>query len=95
MIVFTRFSETSPSNACSNFSVPSVIVPVLSKQITSTRANVSIDGKACTSTFLRARFAAPTANATLVNNIRPSGIMLTNAATVPKTACLMDADAWY
>ena len=61
---------------------PDVIVPVLSRQITSTRARTSIAGSSWTSVRRFARRSTPTVKATLVSRIRPSGTM----ATTPPTA---------
>ncbi len=66
---------------------PAVIVPVLSKQITSTLARVSTAGSSRTSTWRRPRRTTPTAKATLVSSTSPSGTM----ATVPATAPLSPA----
>ena len=66
---------------------PAVSVPVLSKQITSTRARVSTAGSSWTSTWRRPRRTTPTAKATLVSSTSPSGTM----ATVPATAPLSPA----
>ena len=52
---------------------PDVIVPVLSRQITSTRASTSIAGSSCTSVRRRARRTTPTVNATLVEQDQPLG----------------------
>ena len=65
---------------------PSVRVPVLSRQTTSTRASPSTAGSSCTSTLRRARLSAPTKKAMLVSSTRPSGTIPTRAATVPTTA---------
>ena len=65
---------------------PSVSVPVLSKQTTSTRANPSTAGSSWTSTLRRARVTAATPKATLVSSTRPWGTMPTMPATVPLTA---------
>ena len=60
---------------------PDVIVPVLSRQITSTRASTSIAGSSCTSVRRRARRTTPTANATLVSRTSPSGTIPTTPPT--------------
>ena len=65
---------------------PSVSVPVLSRQITSTRARVSTAGSSWTSTWRRPRRTTPTAKATLVSSTSPSGTMATIPATAPLTA---------
>ncbi len=57
----------------SKVSVPSVRVPVLSKQTTSTRARPSTAGSCCTSTRCRARPTAATAKARLVRRTSPCG----------------------
>ena len=71
--------------------VLSVIVPVLSTQSTSTRANVSIHFILCTSTFCVARRMTLTANATLASRYSPSGIIPMTAATVEVTLSRIDA----
>lgn len=84
--------SAQPSGTCSSLSsvskdrVPSVIVPVLSRQITSTRASVSILSSDCTSALLRARFRALTVSVIPVSRISPSGIMPSMAADAPSTA---------
>ena len=62
--------------------VPSVSVPVLSKQTTSTRARPSTAGSCCTRTRRRASVTAAAPKATLVSSTRPCGTMPTSAATV-------------
>ncbi len=80
-------TSVQPSGACeasgcaaSNTMSPSVSVPVLSRQMRSTRASPSTAGSSCTSTFRFASRTAPTANAMLVMSTRPSGIIATIAA---------------
>ena len=70
--------------------MPVVRVPVLSKQIVSTRANVSIQYNSWTNTFLLANLIDDIANTVLVNKTKPSGIVPINAATVDKIASLKD-----
>ena len=62
--------------------VPSVIVPVLSRQRVSTLASVSIQYNSCTSVFFVARTREPSVRATLVSSTRPSGIIPRTAATI-------------
>ncbi len=76
-------SGCEPSNSMS----PPVSVPVLSRQITSTRARPSTAGSSFTSTCRPASFAAPTAKAIDVTSTRPSGIMAVSDAIVFTTAC--------
>ena len=65
---------------------PVVMVPVLSRHSTSTRARVSMPYSSCTSVLRLPSRTTPTASATLVSRISPSGIMPTMAATAPGTA---------
>jgi len=65
---------------------PSVIVPVLSRQRTSTRASVSTAGSSWTRAWRRPRRTTPAANAMEVSSTRPSGTMATTPATVPAAA---------
>ena len=65
---------------------PSVIVPVLSRQITLTLARVSIQYKSCTKTFLLDSLITLTAKTVLVSKTNPSGIIPIRAATVLTTA---------
>jgi hypothetical protein len=67
---------------------PAVIVPVLSKHSTSTRARISTAGSSCTSTCRRPSRTTPTANATLTSSTSPSGTMWTVPATAPRRASL-------
>src|SRR6266508_2155697 len=64
---------------------PAVIVPVLSKQRTSTRARVSTAGSSCTSTCLRPSRTTLTAKVTLVSSTSPSGTIATEPATAPRS----------
>ena len=66
----------------STVSSPVVIVPVLSKHNTSTRANASIASISCTSAFFLARRPTPRIKETLVKSTSPSGIMPRTPATV-------------
>ncbi|MBP1633070.1 MAG: hypothetical protein H6Q11_1358, partial [Acidobacteria bacterium] len=63
-------------------------VPVLSKQITSTRARPSTAGSSWTSTWRRPSRTTPTAKATEVSSTSPSGTMATMPAAVPRKASL-------
>jgi len=74
------------SRAASKRISPAVSVPVLSRQMMSTRARPSTAGNSLTSTFSPARRAAPTANAMEVMSTRPSGIIAVSAAIVLTTA---------
>ena len=65
---------------------PVVMVPVLSRQSTSTRASVSMQYSCCTSTWLFAKRTTATASTVDVKRISPSGIMPTSADTVESTA---------
>ena len=64
---------------------PSVMVPVLSRQRVSTRAQVSTQYISCTRVFRAESLITLTANARLMSSTRPSGIMPTIAATVLTT----------
>ena len=66
---------------------PPVRVPVLSRQMTSTRARPSTAGSSFTSTCRLASLAAPTANAIEVTSTSPSGIIAVSDAIVLTTAC--------
>jgi hypothetical protein len=61
-----------------------VIVPVLSKQSTSTLASVSTAGSSLTSTWRRPSRITATAKATLVSSTSPSGTIATVPATAPR-----------
>ena len=74
---------------------PSVSVPVLSKQTTSTRASPSTAGSSWTSTLRRASVTAATPKATLVSSTSPWGTMPTRPATVPLTASCHSSFALY
>ena len=65
---------------------PSVSVPVLSTQTTSTRARISTAGCSWMSTCSRASFRAATAKEMVVISARPCGIMLVTAATEATSA---------
>jgi len=78
--------EPEQSSNLSERTSPSVSVPVLSRQTTSTRARASTAGSSCTSVERRARVIAAIMNARLVSSTSPSGTMPTSAATVPVTA---------
>ena len=80
-----------PSPRCSTLPStrsPSVRVPVLSRQITSTRARPSMAASSWVSTFWRARRVALTAKAMLVSSTSPSGTMATRPATEACTASI-------
>ena len=79
-------ARSSSRSTRSNTMFPSVSVPVLSKQTTSTRASPSTAGSSWTSTLRRASVTAATPKATLVSSTRPWGTMPTIPATVPLTA---------
>ena len=78
---------SSSVSAASKRISPAVSVPVLSRQITSTRARPSTAGSSLTSTCCPAKRAAPTANAIEVISTSPSGIIAVRAAIVLTTAC--------
>lgn len=67
---------------------PSVRVPVLSRQTTSTRASPSMAGSSCTRHCLRPRRTTPMAKATEVSRTSPSGIIGTMPPTVRATESL-------
>ncbi len=71
---------TATTSATSN--APSVMVPVLSAQSTSTRASTSMAGSSWTRQRRLASRTTPAANATLVSSTSPSGTMPTSPATV-------------
>ena len=85
-------SSTSCSSAPSSGStaasarLPSVIVPVLSAQSTSTRASTSMAGSSWTRQRCLLSRTTPTAKATLVSRTRPSGTIPTRPATVEMIA---------
>ena len=81
-------STAAPStgSALCTVSLPSVSVPVLSMQSTSTRARPSTAGSSCTSTRRRASRITATANASDVRSTSPSGTIATVPATAPETA---------
>ncbi len=61
-------------------SSPTVRVPVLSTQIVSTEARLSVALICCTSVFRFASRIAATAKVTLISSTRPSGISVTKPA---------------
>ena len=65
--------------------IPSVIVPVLSKQIVSTLASVSIQYSCWTNTFCLPSLITLTAITELVSKSNPSGIIPIKAPTVLNT----------
>ncbi len=67
--------------------VPSVMVPVLSRQIVSTRASISIEYSSCTRALWNERRTTLLASTILVSSTSPSGTMPTRAATVLTIAC--------
>lgn len=82
-----RHPATSSSTSASPYAMsPSVSVPVLSRQMTSTRASPSTAGSSFTSTWREARRAAPTAKAIEVMSTRPRGIIAVTDAIVAVTA---------
>ena len=70
----------------STASVPSVSVPVLSRQTTSSPASASTAGRRCTSAPRRPTRAAATANTRLASSTSPSGTSETMPATAVETA---------
>ena len=91
----TSASERPPSGTISSSArVPSVSVPVLSTQTTSTPASDSTADSRCTSAPRRAMRAAPTANATEASSTRPSGTSVTSPAVAVDTACRIGV-LWY
>ena len=83
----TRASETpGAGRSCSSVISPLVRVPVLSTQITSTRASDSMPYSSFTSVFFRPSVTTPAASETEVSSISPSGIMPMTDATVLTTA---------
>ncbi len=67
------------------FIVPSVIVPVLSKQSTLTLANISIEYISFTSVFFVPSLITPTASVILVNKYIPEGIIATSEPAIERT----------
>ena len=65
---------------------PVVMVPVLSRHNTSTRASSSMEASSRAKARRRARATTPTMNERLVSRTSPSGTMATAAATVPRRA---------
>ncbi len=74
-------TTVSPSKRIS----PSVSVPVLSTQMTSTRARPSTAGSSCTSACRRVSCTAASRNASVVSTTRPSGTRPTMPAAVRST----------
>ena len=62
------------------------MVPVLSRQSTSTLASSSTVASSFARAFLRASARIPAMNAMLVNSTSPSGTIATAAPTVPRRA---------
>ena len=84
-----RASVGSPSSRVSTEAreiSPVVMVPVLSRHNTSTRASNSTEASSLHSARRRAKATTPVMNARLVRRTRPSGTMATAAATVPRSA---------
>ena len=76
IISFSEYSSTVFKIMQSlTFILPSVIVPVLSRQSTLTRASISSEYKSCTKVLCLVRRITPTASATLVSSSIPEGIM--------------------
>ena len=73
-------SAPSAASTDSSRSSPSVSVPVLSTQIVSTAARLSVALICCTSVSLRASRTAATAKVTLISSTSPSGISVTSPA---------------
>jgi hypothetical protein len=73
-------SSPSATSTPSSRSSPSVSVPVLSTQIVSTAARLSVALICCTSVSLRASRTAATAKVTLISSTSPSGIRVTRPA---------------
>ena len=83
----SRSLDTSGAGiVCSNVILPLVRVPVLSTQITSTRASDSMPYSSLTSVFFWPSVTTPAASDTEVSSINPSGIMPIMDATVLTTA---------
>ena len=85
--IVTAACAASPRTSATSMA-PVVMVPVLSRQSTSTRASVSTQYDCCTSTLLDARRVVAMANTLDVKSTSPCGIMPTTAATVCSTASL-------
>ena len=85
-----RLRDADNSSSCtlgsgtivSTVMLPSVIVPVLSRQSTSTLARFSTQYKSCTRVWWRERRTTLTASAMLTKSTMPPGIMAEIAATV-------------
>ena len=73
-------STPSATSTPTSRSSPSVSVPVLSTQIVSTAARLSVALICWTRVFLRASRTAATAKVTLISSTRPSGISVTRPA---------------
>ena len=82
----SRSSAPETGTISSTASVPSVSVPVLSRQTTSRPARASTAGSRCTSAPRRPTRAAATANTRLASSTRPSGTSETMPATAVETA---------
>ena len=72
---------------------PVVIVPVLSRQRTSTRASTSTVESCFAKARRRAMASMPATKAMLVSRTNPSGTIATEAATVPCTASCQRSSA--
>ena len=83
-----RMAPSSPEMGSSESTVilPVVIVPVLSRHSTSARESVSMPYSSCTRVFRLPSLITPTAKATEISRISPSGIMPIMAATDVGTA---------
>ena len=82
----SRSSAPESGTISSTASVPSVSVPVLSRQTTSSPASASTAGRRCTSAPRRPTRAAATAKTRLASSTRPSGTSETMPATAVETA---------
>ena len=88
-------AAVSPTGRTSATSiVPSVMVPVLSRHSTSTRASTSMAASSWTSVRRRARRTTPAAKATLVSSTRPSGTMATMPPTAETSASRQSGWVW-
>ena len=73
------------------FIVPSVIVPVLSRQSTFARASISIEYMFLTRVFFLASFTTPTVKPTVIRRYIPAGIIPVSAPLVLVMASSMVA----
>ena len=86
-----NIAESAPGNktAFSIFMFPSVSVPVLSRQSTSTCAKFSSEYKSCTSTFFLESVIIPAARLILMSRYSPFGSIPSKPAEVPTTTSYM------